>query len=80
MTTLDKFLPKEVVVEKPTGIKEAPTAKELVPSGIINKFLLEDTSQEHFCNSKDTPCFWRNGKGNCTDKRYCSFKGARVKT
>jgi hypothetical protein len=44
MATLDKYLPKEQVVEKPSGIPEVPIVKELVTVG--HHLIYEDTSQK----------------------------------
>ena len=80
---LDKYLPKEVVVEKRTGIAEAPTAKQLKTyPDIANKFLLEDTSQKSTVKeTKKDPrqqskivCLWQEP---CPDKedQMCYFRG-----
>jgi len=80
--TLDKFLPKEQVVEKRTGIAEAPILKELKPyPDIANKFLLEDTSPKSTLeNKKDARqqsrivCQYQEP---CPDKedQMCYFRG-----
>ena len=82
LATLDKFLSKEVVVEKPSGIAEAPTAKELkVYPDIASKFLLSDTSQKATVEKHKDPrqqskiiCQWQEP---CADKenQFCYFRG-----
>jgi hypothetical protein len=76
--TLDKYLSKTQVVDKPTGIAEAPIAKTLVPTDIANKFLLSDTSPPQ--KVRDTRqqskivCLYPEP---CPDKegQFCYFRG-----
>lgn len=82
--TLEKYLPKETVVEKPTGIAEAPTAKQLKTyPDITNKCLLSDTSppKKREITKTDFVCQWIErcefyvGDGFCSYEKYCSQKG-----
>jgi hypothetical protein len=69
-SSLDKYLAKEVVVTKASGIPEAPVAKELVAvPAIANKEPKRDVRQQ-----SKIKCQYQ---GACSDKEdnFCYFKG-----
>jgi hypothetical protein len=71
MGTLEKYLSKEVVVTRPTGLAEAPTAKELVT--YPEKTSLSDAKKDPRQISK-IRCGY---EGECSDREegLCYFKG-----